>query len=378
MNARHKLAIATVLCLGLGTLAALNFQPVVRAAQPPATSTSGPQENSTGQPAPGKGKPLPTVQVETIQPATFTRAIPLTGSVVPTRTAVMASPGEGPVEPCETRRCLPREGDLVRKGQILLHIGRNMGAEALLTAMQQAVREQELEFMRVEQLVQAGALPASRMDAARTQYENARAQLAKGLEGAQDYSVKAPWEGLVSRVHVAEGDYVAPRAPLIEIFDPESLVVRFSAPESLATSVRTTMRVEVELDAHPGKTFPGTVARVYPQLDGAMRTRTIEATLEGEPQLLPGMFARVRLVVEEIPEALTIPTDALLTTPQGKTMVFVLQDGKALLREILPGSEERGRILVLSGLRPGDRVIAVGNETLKDGAQVRALGDSRS
>ena len=335
-----------------------------------AKETQSSQEGRTSDKEKNK-KQLPSVGIETIQVASLSKTIDLTGSVVPTRTAKIASPGEGPVKACVTLKCMVREGDLVKKGQILLEIGRNKTAQSQLSASRQALKEQELELQRVEKLVQAGAIPGSELDTARSKCENARAQLAKATESSDDYSVSAPWQGIVAKVHVTEGDYVAPRTPLIEIFDPNSLVIQFAVPEARSTNVRNDMPIRVHLDAHPGMTFQGKINRIYPQLDLRTRTRLVEATLSDKIDLLPGMFARIEVLLEQVPEALTVATEAVLVNPKGEQVAFVLQGEKVVRRKIQTGIEEAGRVQIIAGIHPGEQVVIAGNEKIKDGDQVR-------
>lgn len=329
--------------------------------------------SATASPGVPQPKPLPTVRVETVTPQTLTRTMALTGEVAPTRTARLASPGEGPVATCAVSSCMVREGDWVEKGQALLQISRNKSAQAQLAAAAQALKEQEKELQRITQLVEGGAVPGAQLDAARSKCENARAQLAKAEESAGDYQVVAPWSGIVSKVFVTEGDYVAPRTPLIEMFDPASLVVRFAVAETQSTEIRKGMPVQIQLDAHPGKTFPGTISRVYPGLNEKTRTRTVEALLTEPVALLPGMFARIEVVLARIPDALTVPAYSLVPTSDGGYAAFVVADGKAMRRKLSLGMEIDGRVHVLSGLQAGDRVIVAGQEKLKDGAMVKVL-----
>lgn len=323
-------------------------------------------EPALGLKEPQKAKALPVVMTETVTPVAISKTLDLTGSVAASRVARMASIGEGPI-----LNCTVREGDRVKRGEQILSIGRNKAAQAQVAASQAALKEQEQDLKRTEQLVQSGAIPGAQLDTVRSKFENARAQLAKAREGADDYSVVAPWDGIVSKVLVKDGDYVAPRAILVEIFDPGSLVIRFAIPEAQATDVRENMPVSAQLDAHPGRVFQGKISRVYPELDTRMRSRTVEAVL-GEPvQLIPGMFARLQILTKDIPDAITVPAEAVIVTPKGDRLAFVVQDGKALRRKVETSIEDAGRIQIVKGIQAGDRVIVSGNEKLKDGAEVQ-------
>jgi membrane fusion protein (multidrug efflux system) len=371
---KSKLILSLVLLglIGLG-ITQLYFPgpALVASDETPAAAVTNTETSEPPAAAKKSAKPLPVVSVETVTPGVFSKTITLTGAVAPTRTARLASPGEGPVESCTVKNCMVREGDWVEKGRVLLQISRNKAARAQLTAAEQLLNEQASELDRITRLVEGGAIPGAQLDAARSKYENAKAQVAKAMESAQDYQIAAPWSGIVSKVFVTEGDYVAPRAPLIEIFDPASLVVRFSVPETVSTRMHKDMAVEIHLDAHPGRVFHGKVSRVFPGLDERTRTRTVEAVLGESVDLLPGMFARIQATLIHIPDAVTVPAFCLIQDSAGKYRAFVVEDGKAVQRSLETGLEVDGRVQIISGLVPGDRVIVAGQEKLKDQALVK-------
>jgi len=316
-----------------------------------------------------KAKPVPMVAVQKATVAPISRTLELTGTATPTRQARLASPGEGPVHPCRVR-----EGDLIKRGECLLTIGRSGAAVAQVAAAVESVKEQEAELNRVKILVQSGAIPGSQLDTAKAKYEGARALLAKARESAGDYSVKAPWDGIISKILVKDGDFVAPRTPLVEMYDPNSLVIRLAVPEAQSTLVLKGMPVKVQLDAYPGKTFEGKVSLVYPELDTRMRTRTAEVKLDYPVALIPGMFARLKLALQTEVESVVVPGDAVLVLPGGEKVAFILKNGKAHRRVVQTGMEAEGRVQILSGIQPGEIVVTAGNEKLKDGMEVKAQG----
>jgi len=315
------------------------------------------------------GKPLPLVAVQKAQITPLSRTLELTGTAAPTRQARLASPGEGPIQNCRVR-----EGDRVKRGERLVTIGRSGAAAAQVTAMAESVKEQEAELNRTKILVQSGAVPGSQLDTARAKYEGARALLAKARESAGDYSVAAPWDGVVSKVLVKDGDFVAPRAPLVEMYDPHSLVIRLAVPEAQATEVFNGTPVQVQMDAYPGKTFTGKISLVYPDLDTRMRTRTAEAKLDAPVALIPGMFARLKLALQTETEAVAVPGDAVLVLPNGEKVAYVLKEGKAQRRAVQTGLEAGGQVQIVSGIQPGEMVVTAGNEKLKDGMEVKVQG----
>lgn len=330
----------------------------------------GASEKTQTAPAENQKK-APKVNAITVSTASIARAIDLTGSVVPYRIARLASPAEGPVLDIRVR-----EGDHVKAGDLLISIGRKKGIDVLRASLREELRKEEENLNRTRQLVESNALPGEQLDQARVAYEKVRAQLAKTEEMAMDYAIAAPWRGIVSRMLVKTGEFVAPRAALLEIYDPSSLSIRSAVPEKQAAAVKPGMRVDVQLDAYPGKPLKGRIDRVYPYLDDRLRTRTIEISIDEHIDLLPGMFARLKVQLETIPDAVVVPTQAVLFTPKGK-VVFVVKEGTAVRRLVETGIEDANRIQIVSGVETGEKIIVAGNERLKDGIVVMVAGGKK-
>ncbi len=321
---------------------------------------------------PDQRKQTAIVSVITAAPSDISETLELTGSVEPYRVAQLASPAEGPVE-----NIIVREADSVDFNEALLSIGRKKGVDALIISLREELKKEEDNLNRVHQLVERGLLPVEQLDRARAVYEKVRASLIGAEETARDYIIKAPWAGVVSRVNVKEGEFVPPRTALLEIYDPASLVIRASIPERHAAEVTTGMHVDVQLDAYPDKVTPGRIERVYPYLDSRLRTRTVEILLNKSVKLLPGMFARLKVLLKNKDNVVTIPIEGLVSTSKGWA-VFLFENGKAMARQVETGIEYGNRIEIISGIQPDDKVIVAGNEKLKDGADVRLAKDDKA
>jgi membrane fusion protein, multidrug efflux system len=355
-----KKTVLIILIIGVLAVAGIFF---IRAVGPSGESETN-QSNNQKKP--------PRVRAIAATKAAISSGLELTGSVEPYRVARLASPAEGPVADIRVR-----EADRVKAGDSLLSIGRKKGADALITSLREELKKEEDNLRRTRQLVQSEALPGEQLDQARSAFEKVRAQLVQAEETARDYAICAPWDGVVSRVNVKEGEFVAPRAVLLEIYDPSSLVILAAIPERHAAEVTAGMRVDVRLDVYPDDMMQGRIERVYPYLDSRLRTRTMEITLEKPIDLLPGMFARLNVLLKNIEDAVIVPLEALVTTPKGQ-VVFVVEDGKAIARAVKTGIEADNRIQLVSGVQPGDKVIIAGNEKLKDGVEVSLAVDEKS
>jgi membrane fusion protein (multidrug efflux system) len=308
------------------------------------------------------------VRVEQVKPVPLALGFDITGTVEAGRIAQLASAAEGPVQGLRVH-----EGDKVARGQVLLTLGRTEAVSALVGSLREDQRKEDDNVARTRRLVEIGALPREQLDTALGNATRVGSQLAKAQETVRDYVVTAPWAGVVSKLKVREGDVVGPRAPLLEIIDPASLLVRVAVPEEEAARLALGMAASVALDAWPQQRFEARVTRLYPTLDARTHSRLAELTLVNPPLLLPGMFARVQLVRETLPSAITVPAYSLVAAPGGGASVFVVQDGKAQRRKVTTGVEVEGRTLVTAGLKAGDTLIVAGQEALKDGAAVKAI-----
>jgi len=314
-------------------------------------------------------RPAAPVQVEEAEARDLTRRVIYTGSIEPVRVARMTSPAEGPIVECGVR-----EGDRIRAGQRLVLVGRSTMAESGLEAAREELHRQAEDLNRVEQLVRSGSLPSEQVEISRAAKKRAEAQLAAAETGAADYKIRAPWAGVVSKVWISEGNYVAPRTPLVEIYDPASLRARFSVPEQEVRRLETGVAILVTLDAWPERRFTGRLERIYPQLEPTTRTVTVEAGLDADVQLLSGMFARVEVPVETVVDAVVIPGAALLSLPNGTLAVFVVQEERAFRRPVRVGLEAEGLVQILDGVAPGEGVIVRGQESLNDGSAIKVMG----
>ncbi|MFP4572636.1 MAG: efflux RND transporter periplasmic adaptor subunit [Desulfobacterales bacterium] len=333
--------------------------------------SAGSPENDKAAGKP-KQKKAPLVRVAPAFFADVSRTLELTGSVEPYKKAELASPAEGPLQGLKVR-----EGDRVKAGEELAYVGRKKGAEALIVSLEQKLEKERANLERKRSLIKKGAIAEEELDAAMAGFEDARARLIQAEETLSDYEIAAPWDGIISGVNAKEGQFVAPRTSLIEIYDPDSLVIRAAVPERHAAKIAPGIRADIRLDAYPADSFPGRVKQAYPYLDEKTRTRTLEIVPEESIDLLPGMFARLFLVLQTADNAVVVPKEAVVSTPQGPA-VFVAEDGRALRRPVETGIEEKGRIQIVSGVLAGEKVVVEGNQKLKPGAEVRLVQNRAS
>jgi len=213
--------------------------------------------------------------------------------------------------------------------------------------------------------------------ASATQIMVARKQVRQAVLKAQTLRTQAryttitsPVDGVVTDVSLAVGDTAQPRQPIMTIAENGRMLVK------AALSDRETGKVKVGQSAFI-PTKPGAeplklkLSRVYPSADVSSRLVPIEIYLPKESRLSLGSFVRIRLVVAKHDNVMVVPSDAILSKPNGKSIAFVVEKDTARSRAVVTGIESGGKVEITSGINPGDKLIIRGHEMLKDGAQVK-------
>ena len=209
----------------------------------------------------------------------------------------------------------------------------------------------------------------------------ANANLALAQAKVDECIINAPFAGIITQVFVRPGDLThlsSPRMKLVKMMDPKSLIIRAGLPESSASHLGKGTKVTVKLDAYPGKVFHAKVERVHPRIEWNSRTRLVEMRIIEAVKLIPRMFARVSVQGRVVEKAVIVPGSAVITSPRGYHVVFVVKKGKAKLRKVQIGLEKDGNVQISSGILAGEIVVTAGNLNLKNGANVKIVKDKGS
>lgn len=255
-------------------------------------------------------------------------------------------------------------GDFVTKGQVLAEIDK-----AQLLQAQLQLQNQETELQRLKTLYEAGGLSKSDYDAIELSYNVTKTQVDNLLENTV---LRSPVNGVVTARNYDAGDMYSMSTPIytVEQIVPVKLLVGIS--ESDYTKVKKGDSVVIEADAIPGKTFYGKVDKIYPTIDPATRTFTVEVVVKNDYKTLrPGMFARVTVNFGSN-NSVVIPDVAVVKQQgSGERFVYILnQDGTVTYQKIVLGRRLGAEYEVLEGIEDGAQVVTGGQIRLKDGIKV--------
>ena len=255
-------------------------------------------------------------------------------------------------------------GDFVKKGQVLAEIDK-----AQLQQAQLQLHNQEVELERLRSLYEAGALSKSDLDAIELSYNVTKTQVENLLENTV---LCSPIDGVVTARNYDVGDMYAMSMPIftVEQIKPVKLIVAIS--ESDYTKVKKGDSVEVIADALPGVTFYGKVEKIYPTIDAATRTFSVEVVVANNyKSLRPGMFTRVTVDFGSNNNVVIPDVAVVKQQGSGERFVYVLNDDDTVTyQKIVLGRRMGAEYEVLDGLENGAKIVVGGQIRLKDGVKV--------
>ncbi len=270
-----------------------------------------------------------------------------------------------------TRKAIP-EGTAVVKDQIIA----NVDLRDYRNAHQSDKAAYELalsDFKRLENLYGRKAIPLSQLDAAKAKVETTRAAMNTAALEVERCTIKAPFDGIVNRVFVEEGQYLKDGDPVAEVLQMKRLKVRVGIPESDVDAVRKLGEFNVTVDALNNRSFVAHKHFLSRTADSSARLYSLDLSLDNaDGAILPDMFVRVEIVKREVLQSLSVPLYAVVNHNDGQA-VYVVNDKSANARSVTLGLLDGWRVEVKHGLQPEDRVIIVGHRSVKDGDPVRVI-----
>jgi multidrug efflux system membrane fusion protein len=223
------------------------------------------------------------------------------------------------------------------------------------------------------------------VDQKQSQLEQAKAQISKTEALIAQKLIRAPFSGQLGTRRIEVGQYLTPGAAIVTLTDLSMLYANFTLPSQMRPEIVVGQRVNVTADAFPGRTFAAEITTIEPQVSADTRTMTVQATMRNpDNSLLPGMFVNAAVVLPPQADVMVLPETAIDYTLYGDSVYAIREDGKdangrpilkAMRTPIKTGARFGGKVEILQGLLPGERVVAAGQVKVQNGAQV-AIGDS--
>jgi membrane fusion protein, multidrug efflux system len=328
-------------------------------------------DRKTEAPARPPGGGVFVVDVLTLEPRPFRETLSATGTLLARESVWLQAERAGVV-----REIHFEEGAAMRAGEELVVMDDSELRAQLARAEAQlelasAVEARDRELFRTGLMLSEAEYERTRanLDVARAERKLIEAQLAKTR-------IVAPFDGVTGLRQVSVGTYLTPGTTICTFQDLSSLRLDFSLPERYFEYLLAGQEVTFRI-AGRRETFRAEIAAIEPGIDVATRSLRVRAVTANEDgRLLPGSFAEVEVVLDEVQDAILIPPIALIPGLQQQT-VFLHRNGKVEERRVQVGLRLSDAVQVVEGLEPGDELVTTGILQLRPGmaVQVRRVSD---
>lgn len=312
---------------------------------------------------PGTPSDLP-VKVVKLQRETLRNQLSITGTILPNESVDLRTEISGLVT-----RISFKEGQFVTKGTPLVYLNDDE-LQAQYQRLKYTQKLFESQENRQKQLLAREAISQEEYDIVLNQYNTAlsdlklvEAQLAKTV-------VRAPFDGILGLRQVSEGSVIGTTDVIANFVSIDPIKIEFSIPERYANQVKVGSPIYFSNESSPEEVL-GKVYAFEPQIDVATRTLTLRAESPNkERKFLPGMFVRIRFVLEETENALMVPSESVVPELQGYKVFVVGADSTAEERSVEIGTRTDTHVQITSGLNVGDLVLTTGVLQARQGTPV--------
>ena len=295
------------------------------------------------------------------------------------------------------------DGDVVKKGQPVARIFATTieqgvhQAEAGLAAARAQDANLKVEFDRAARLFKEGAMSRQQFDAVDTQYKSAQAQvkqlqaaLASAKSSLLDATITAPIDGIVGKRYLEGGDMASPGIPLLEIVQKNRVKITVDVTETDLGKIKIGQPAKVSVKSYADRIFKGKVSKISPILDPMTRMATVEVIVDNaKNELKPGMFANVTIITGVLADVVTVPRWATIEKTSLKRIggddqviknysVFIIENNKAVQRELEISYINHVNIAVSSGVAAGDTLVIEGQNNLRDGMAVSIIQEDNT
>lgn len=260
-------------------------------------------------------------------------------------------------------------GQRVFGGQLLLQLDDRIEQAALKAATAKADYARE-QLDRAKTLALSQAQSRQTLDQRQSEFDQAVAVVEQLQTQIAQKAVRAPFDGFLGLRSVNLGENIDTGTKIVSLTALDRLYVNFAVPQQDLSKLRNGGRLSVYSDAFPGEEFPAAINAIETSIDVNTRNVTAQATLQNPgARLRPGLFVAVDVALPQRDDVILVPTTAVQASSSGDT-AFLIKEGKVEIVSVKTGERVDGRVVIESGLSPGDTVITAGQVRLYPGARV--------
>jgi membrane fusion protein (multidrug efflux system) len=322
---------------------------------------SGPDKKTTG------GGSVLQVQARVVNPIPFDNTLVITGSVLANESLELKSEASGKITKINFK-----EGAKVSSGELLVQIN-DTEIRAQIEKQRYMQKLNKDNEYRQRQLFKKDAISQEEYDNALNRLNTTISDI-KLLEAQLEKTrVYAPFDGVIGLRYVSNGAYLTPATVIATLYNNSPVKIEFAIPSRYSPFISSGKKIRFTIENDTARVFRGEVYAIEPHINEETRTLKLRALADNSKGLLiPGQFVKVDLILDSKPNALMIPTQALIP---GQTVqkVFIANSGQARELIVETGVRTNLNIEILSGLQPGDTVITTGILQLRSGLPIKIV-----
>ncbi len=263
-----------------------------------------------------------------------------------------------------------REGDLVKKGDLLVTIDQRQ-VTAHLAKARAAAEMAAKEYKRYQKLLETQSASQQEFDRAEAKYRQTQAVVAAAQVSSKDARVRAPYDGRVVAKMINSGDLASPGTPFLTLEQEGFYCTDLVLPERHIQSVQVGKSVKVVVPAMNNRDFDGEVGRIVPMADARSRSFQVKVRMPEGFDYKSGMFARVSIPVGGT-RMLLILRSAVVAQGQLNGVFVVDEAGIARFRLVRIGKTVGWQVEIVSGLTDGQRYVSIVPIDMKDGVKIES------
>lgn len=324
---------------------------------------------------------LTNVQIQSVERGEVSVVSPISGRIVSANAVNVI-----PLVSGEVKEVNVKEGQYVTAGQTLFTIDSEQAqiqseqAQLGIKSAQDSVDALKVTLDRMQALYDTGAISLSDLESAQTQYNTALNSLeqakvsAKAASSTLDYyTVTAPVSGCATSVNVVAGGAAGQTSAAVVISDTTALELQANVSEYLVNSISEGQKVDVRIKSVSDEPMTGTVITVADAPAQGSFTYEVTIALSSYENLRAGMFAEISVVTDSKAGVVAVPSEAVVKK-RGEDYVALLTDeNKIELRKVTTGLDNGTMTEIKSGLSPGEKLVAKGQNYVSDGEQVNVV-----
>ncbi|ETR74266.1 MAG: RND family efflux transporter MFP subunit [Candidatus Magnetoglobus multicellularis str. Araruama] len=264
-----------------------------------------------------------------------------------------------------------KEGDTVRKGQLLAKIDARDYKNALLS-IKASYKAALSSVNRLKELHQKQLATQSQLDEAVSRMDSLKANMDTASLNLERCAIRAPISGIINLRYVEKGQYINMADQILEVIQFDRVKIAVGIPESDVDAVRGLDRFRVTIDALD-KTFTARKYFLSKTADESARLYNLEMIVDNSGyEILPDMFARVEIIKREVKNGISAPLYSILTR-NNQRLAYVEKEGIAHVRNVSLGLQDKWRIEIKEGLQPDERLIVMGHRDVSDGQPIHVI-----